>query len=80
MKLNVTFKENSETLGMPMREMQPVTVLDSPAFTGIPTAPTAAHGTNTTQIATTEFVQDEISLALVGYGNIVLLSVIEVTS
>jgi hypothetical protein len=30
--------------------------LNSPAFTGIPTAPTAAFGTNTTQIATTEFV------------------------
>jgi len=30
--------------------------LDSPAFTGVPTAPTAASGTSTTQIATTEFV------------------------
>jgi microcystin-dependent protein len=29
----------------------------SPAFTGTPTAPTAAVGTNTTQIATTAFVQ-----------------------
>lgn len=28
----------------------------SPAFTGVPTAPTAAAGTNTTQIATTAFV------------------------
>jgi hypothetical protein len=28
----------------------------SPAFTGTPTAPTAASGTNTTQLATTEFV------------------------
>jgi len=28
----------------------------SPAFTGVPTAPTAATGTNTTQIATTAFV------------------------
>lgn len=35
--------------------------LDSPAFTGIPTAPTAAPGTNTTQLATTEFVSSEIS-------------------
>jgi len=31
--------------------------LDSPAITGTPTAPTAASGTNTTQIATTAFVQ-----------------------
>jgi hypothetical protein len=32
--------------------------IDSPAFTGTPTAPTAASGTNTTQIATTAFVQN----------------------
>lgn len=31
--------------------------LASPAFTGTPTAPTAASGTNTTQIATTAFVR-----------------------
>jgi microcystin-dependent protein len=31
--------------------------LTSPAFTGVPTAPTAAVGTNTTQLATTAFVQ-----------------------
>lgn len=31
--------------------------LASPAFTGVPTAPTAAPGTNTTQLATTAFVQ-----------------------
>ncbi|WP_297096359.1 hypothetical protein [uncultured Draconibacterium sp.] len=29
---------------------------DSPTFTGVPTAPTAAQGTNTTQLATTAFV------------------------
>jgi hypothetical protein len=33
----------------------------SPAFTGVPTAPTAATTTNTTQIATTAFVQQEIT-------------------
>lgn len=33
----------------------------SPALTGQPTAPTAAAGTNTTQIATTEFVANFIS-------------------
>lgn len=37
---------------------------NSPAFTGTPTAPTAAAGTNTTQIATTEFVQTAVSNAL----------------
>ena len=31
--------------------------LDSPVFTGVPEAPTAAVGTNTDQIATTSFVQ-----------------------
>jgi len=31
--------------------------LASPAFTGTPTAPTASTGTNTTQVATTAFVQ-----------------------
>lgn len=33
----------------------------SPAFTGTPTAPTATVGTNTTQIATTAFVQSALS-------------------
>lgn len=33
----------------------------SPAFTGTPTAPTATAGTNTTQIATTAFVQAAVS-------------------
>ena len=36
----------------------------SPAFTGTPTAPTAAPGTNTTQIATTAFVTAAIAAAL----------------
>ncbi|MDG4877657.1 hypothetical protein P9273_21375 [Mesorhizobium sp. WSM4935] len=35
-----------------------VAAIASPAFTGTPTAPTAALGTNTTQIATTAFVQN----------------------
>ena len=35
--------------------------LASPAFTGTPTAPTAVVGTNTTQLATTAFVQAEIA-------------------
>lgn len=36
----------------------------SPAFTGIPTAPTAAYGTNTTQIATTEYVCTVVTTAI----------------
>ena len=39
----------------------------SPALTGTPTAPTATSGTNTTQIATTAFVQSAITSAV---GNI----------
>ena len=39
--------------------------LASPTLTGTPSAPTAAPATNTTQIATTEFVRAEVS-ALVG--------------
>lgn len=34
---------------------------DSPAFTGTPTAPTASPGTNTTQLATTAFVETAVS-------------------
>ena len=33
----------------------------SPTFTGTPAAPTASTGTNTTQIATTAFVQGEVT-------------------
>lgn len=42
----------------------------SPAFTGTPTALTAATTTNTTQLATTAFVQQEITanLATAGAG------------
>ena len=38
--------------------------INSPTFTGTPTAPTAAVATNTTQIATTKFVKD----ASIGWG------------
>lgn len=35
--------------------------IDSPTFTGTPSAPTAAAGTETTQVATTEFVQNAVN-------------------
>ena len=35
--------------------------VNSPALTGIPTAPTAIVGTNSTQIATTEFVNNQLT-------------------
>lgn len=40
--------------------------LNSPALTGTPTAPTASAGTNTTQLATTAFVQSSISAVFSG--------------
>lgn len=39
--------------------------LASPTFTGVPAAPTAALGTDTTQLATTEFVQDALNANIV---------------
>ena len=36
-------------------------LLDNAALTGVPTAPTAAAGTNTTQVATTAFVNNALS-------------------
>ena len=41
--------------------------LASPALTGTPTCPTAAPGTNTTQLASTAFVQAAITAALANY-------------
>jgi hypothetical protein len=41
---------------------------NSPTLTGTPLAPTAAGGTNTTQIATTEFVQSATSAFVSGQG------------
>jgi hypothetical protein len=41
--------------------LSPYAPLISPAFTGIPTAPTAGAGNNTTQIATTAFVTAALS-------------------
>lgn len=44
--------------------------LASPALTGTPTAPTAATATNTTQLATTAFVQANMALALLKANNL----------
>ena len=49
---------NNNTWSLLDMELAP---LASPALTGTPTAPTAAAGTNTTQLATTEFVQTATS-------------------
>jgi hypothetical protein len=46
--------------------------LASPTFTGTPAAPTAAPGTNTTQLATTAFVTNAVAAA--GGGSVTLVS------
>ena len=43
----------------------------SPAFTGTPTAPTAASATNTTQLATTEFVTAAVTASFPSGGIII---------
>ena len=43
--------------------------LASPSLTGTPTAPTAAAGTNTTQVATTAYVQGEVTNLIDGAPN-----------
>jgi hypothetical protein len=44
--------------------------LASPALTGTPTAPTASVGTNTTQVASTAFVQAALAASLYPVGSI----------
>lgn len=41
----------------------------SPSLTGVPTAPTAAPGTNTTQLATTSFVQNAVTASTTGVAS-----------
>ncbi len=45
-------------------ELSALAPKENPALTGTPTAPTASAGTNTTQIATTAFVQNAFSNAV----------------
>jgi len=48
---------NASSTYQTLAGMLPYASLAAPAFTGVPTAPTATTGTNTTQLATTAFVQ-----------------------
>ena len=52
--VNILPKNNTVTIG---NSDSPWTIV-SPSMTGTPTAPTAAAGTNTTQVATTAFVAE----------------------
>lgn len=60
-KINGTTKSPTSgivDIGTVITDVSTLAPKASPAFTGTPTAPTAASGTNTTQIATTAFVMD----------------------
>ena len=52
----------------------------SPAFTGTPTAPTAATGTSTTQLATTEFVANTVGAITSGVSDVQVDSTSVVTN
>jgi len=54
--------------------------IDSPSFTGTPLVPTAAAGTNTTQIASTEFVTTGISMAIASLDVMVFKGVIDAST
>ena len=57
-KINDTVYDVEDSVARSVLEQK--APLESPALTGIPTAPTASNGTNTTQIATTAFVQNAV--------------------
>lgn len=62
--LNVGYYKESDVINVITNQTKDISSkadINSPTFTGVPTAPTAARGTNTAQIATTEFVQGEIA-------------------
>ncbi len=52
---------NRELSSTDLSNSADLALLDSPVFVGVPEAPTAPLGTNTAQLATTEFVQQEIT-------------------
>ena len=59
--LSGTVSTLSGTVNSVQSELNNKAPLASPDLTGVPTAPTASAGTNTTQIATTAFVQQELA-------------------
>lgn len=68
--VNLTSVDDTSDANKPVSTAQQAALdlkanLANPSLTGVPTAPTAASTTSTVQIATTEFVQQEIT-ALVG--------------
>lgn len=51
--------------GVLAKALAPLASILSPAFTGIPTAPTATVGTNSPQIATTAFIANAMAAAVI---------------
>lgn len=71
-KINVVFGNNIPTLAdkikiISSQQQGGESQSDSPAFMGIPTAPTAAVNTNTDQLATTHFVKDQVPAGQVSH-------------
>lgn len=64
--IKATFPSLTGPVTKTQTELNTLAPLASPAFTGTPTAPTAASGTNTTQLASTAFVNAAITLAAQG--------------
>ncbi len=61
---------SGETLGAKIKsDIAAKAPIASPTFTGTPAAPTAAVGTNTTQLATTAFVQTQLAKNFPGNGS-----------
>lgn len=59
--LNITYNPSTDTLTVPILTVGTSATIAGASLTGTPVAPTAASGTNTTQIATTAFVQTAVS-------------------
>lgn len=57
--------------GFPLAVASKYATLASPALTGVPTAPTAAAGTNTTQLATTAYAMTAAENVAAGLANAV---------
>jgi hypothetical protein len=57
--IKATFPNINAPVTKTAAEINGLAPLDSPTFTGTPAAPTASPGTNTTQLATTAYVQGE---------------------
>ncbi len=69
---NGTASTDAANYGQVTSAVSGLAPLASPAFTGTPTAPTAAVGTNTTQIATTAFVTAAIAAVEVALASVYL--------